>query len=388
MRKKFFAKSKILVLKKTVCYDILKMGDNVRRLFVDLGKNSYDIVLENSFSRLLEELEKINCSKNVLIVTDSVVSKLYEEQVRKILLSGGYDVATCVFKNGEENKNIDTILEISKALLRHNADRKSTVIALGGGVVGDMAGFAASIYMRGIDFVQIPTTLLSQTDSSVGGKTGIDFMKAKNILGAFHQPKLVYINSSVLKTLPERELISGMGEVIKHSIIRDKEFFEFLFENTENVRNLSDDILLDMIYKNCSIKASVVSMDEKENGVRADLNFGHTFGHAVESYSDFELSHGECVGLGMIAASKVSFMRKLITEEEFLKIKEILKNYRFRTKTNIKNTDDVILLMQKDKKKADGKLKFVLPVGIGKVIKTSDLCEEEIRAAFEEISEN
>lgn len=366
----------------------LKLGDNVRRLFVDLGKNSYDIVLENSFSRLLEELEKINCSKNVLIVTDSVVSELYEEQVRKILLSGGYDVATCVFKNGEENKNIDTILEISKALLRHNADRKSTVIALGGGVVGDMAGFAASIYMRGIDFVQIPTTLLSQTDSSVGGKTGIDFMKAKNILGAFHQPKLVYINLSVLKTLPERELISGMGEVIKHSIIRDKEFFEFLFENIENVRNLSDDILLDMIYKNCSIKASVVSMDEKENGVRADLNFGHTFGHAVESYSDFELSHGECVGLGMIAASKVSLMRKLITEEEFLKIKEILKNYRFRTKTNIKNTYDVILLMQKDKKKADGKLKFVLPVGIGKVIKTSDLCEEEIRAAFEEISEN
>lgn len=366
----------------------LKMGDNVRRLFVDLGKNSYDIVFENSFSRLLEELEKISCSKKVLIVTDSVVSKLYEEQVRKILLSGGYDVATCVFDNGEENKNINTILEISKSLLQHNADRKSTVIALGGGVVGDMAGFAASIYMRGIDFVQIPTTLLSQTDSSVGGKTGIDFMKAKNILGAFHQPKLVYINSSVLKTLPERELVSGMGEVIKHSIIRDKEFFEFLFENTKNVKSLRDDILLDMIYKNCSIKASVVSMDEKENGVRADLNFGHTFGHAVESYSDFEISHGECVGLGMLAASRVSLMRKMITEEQFLKIKKILENYGFRTKTSIKNINDVILLMQKDKKKTDGKLKFVLPVGIGRVIRTSDLCEEEIREAFEEISEN
>ncbi len=355
----------------------------MKRLLVDLGEKSYDIVFSKSFDALLENLKNINCSEKVLIVTDSNVHKLYAKEVEKLLAGNGYDVGICVFDAGEENKNMDTILKICEKCLEHKMDRKSMIIALGGGVVGDMAGFAASIFMRGIDFVQIPTTLLSQTDSSVGGKTGIDFLKAKNILGAFHQPRLVYINSSVLKTLPQREFVSGMGEVIKHAVIRDYDFFEYLKKNMDNVKELLDEIMLEVIYKNCSIKASVVSQDEKEMGVRADLNFGHTFGHAVESYSDFLLSHGESVALGMLAACKVSFMRGLISEEYIDEIIKILTDYGFCVKTDLEDINEVIALMQKDKKKSSKKLKFILPSGKGRVIQCDNLTDEEIIDAFE-----
>ena len=357
----------------------------MNKLLVDLGEKSYNIVFEKDFSKLCDELKNINCPEKLLIVTDSNVLELYADEVEKLLKTNGYDVSVCSFTAGEENKNMDTILKICSACIEHKMDRKSMIIALGGGVVGDMAGFASSIFMRGIDFVQIPTTLLSQTDSSVGGKTGIDFMQAKNILGAFHQPKLVYINSSVLKTLPNREFISGMGEVIKHSIIRDCEFFEYLIENMDNVKKLSDEILLDMIYKNCSIKASVVSKDEKETGERADLNFGHTFGHAVESYADFKLSHGECVGLGMLAASKVAVERGLIEDKDLDRIIELLKAYGFSLKTDIKDIQEVVSLLAKDKKKSGRKLKFILPSSIGSVIQCDDLTNEEIIRGFEYI---
>ena len=358
----------------------------MKKLLMDLGERSYDIVFSKSFNELLENLKNINCPDKILIVTDSNVHKLYLDEVRKILSDGGYDVGVCVFDAGEENKNMNTILKILEKCMEHKMDRKSMMIALGGGVVGDMAGFAASIFMRGIDFVQIPTTLLSQTDSSVGGKTGIDFLKAKNILGAFHQPRLVYINSSVLKTLPRREIISGMGEVIKHAVIRDYDFFEYLKKNMDNVRELSSDIMLEIIYKNCSIKASVVSQDEKEMGVRADLNFGHTFGHAVESYLDFKLTHGESVALGMIAAFRVALMRGLVSKEYFDELIKILMEYGFSIKTHISDIDEVIALMHKDKKKSSKKLKFILPSGRGNVIQCDDLTDEEIISAFKFIS--
>lgn len=350
----------------------------MKKLLVELGEKSYDIVFSESFDNLLENLKNINCPDKVLIVTDSNVDKLYANEVKKILLTDGYDVGMCVFDAGEKNKNMDTILKICEKCIEHKMNRKSLIIALGGGVVGDMAGFAASIFMRGIDFVQIPTTLLSQTDSSVGGKTGIDFLKAKNILGAFHQPKLVYINSSVLKTLPHREFVSGMGEVIKHAIIRDYDFFEYLKKNMDNVKSFSDEIMLEVIYKNCSIKASVVSQDEKEMGVRADLNFGHTFGHAVESYLDFKLSHGESVGLGIIAASRVALMRGLISDDYFNKIIKILADYGFSVKAELDDIEEVIALMQKDKKKNSQKLKFILPSGKGSVVRCDNLTDEEI----------
>lgn len=356
----------------------------MKKLYVDLGKKSYNIYFDDSFSMLCKALSSVNAPKKLLIVTDTNVAPLYADEVSNLLKNDGYDVKVFAFTAGEESKNMQTILSICAAALEHGMDRKSMIVALGGGVVGDMAGFAAAIYMRGIRFVQIPTTLLSQSDSSVGGKTGIDFMEAKNILGAFLQPGFVYINVSVLKTLPKREFISGMGEVIKHGIIRNKEFFEFLECNVNNVNSL--ETLINMTYENCAVKAEVVSKDEFENGVRADLNFGHTIGHAVESYFQFSKTHGECVGVGMIAASYISRMRGLISEAEFVRIEKILSLYGFETSFEIPDPEKVYALMHKDKKKTDGKLKFVLPTSVGSVIRVTDVTDDEIKAAVSYIT--
>lgn len=355
----------------------------MEKLFVDLGENSYDILFSDSFSGLIPALSDINAPKKLLIVTDTNVEKLYADEVKSILTQNGYDTAVYAFEAGEENKSMDKILGICGACMEHGLDRKSMIIALGGGVVGDMAGFAAAIYMRGIDFVQVPTTLLSQSDSSVGGKTGIDFASGKNILGAFHQPKLVYINVSTLKTLPDEQFVSGMGEVIKHGIIRDKEFFAYLKDNLEKIKALDSETLIKMDKTNCAIKADVVMQDEKENGLRAILNFGHTIGHAVESAHDFKKTHGECVGTGMIAASYIAVKRGLISKSELSEIEAVLTMYGFETRVNIPDNDTVFEIMQKDKKKISGKLKFVLPTKIGEVIQTTDVTRDEIYSALE-----
>lgn len=358
----------------------------LERLRVDLGANSYDICFTDSFEWLAKELKAISAPEKLLIVTDSNVVGLYAEELRRALEKDGYKSAVYSFPAGEENKNMESILGICRACIEKGLDRKSMILALGGGVVGDMAGFAASIYMRGIDFVQIPTTLLSQSDSSVGGKTGIDFMDSKNILGAFHQPRLVYINVSTLRTLPEREFISGMGEVIKHGVIRDPEFYAFLKENSGQVRSLDTKMLIKMAKRNCEIKAEVVEQDEKENGLRAILNFGHTIGHAVESSFNFTKTHGECVGLGMAAAAYISRERGMISAQELDDIESVLKEYGFEIRAEIDDPSRVYEFMQKDKKKTAGKLKFVLPLRIGEVMQTRDVTENEIFAAIDHIS--
>ena len=356
------------------------------KLYVDLGQDSYDILFSDSFAGLSEALKGINAPKKLLIVTDSNVKELYAEEVRGLLCAAGYDCAVYAFPAGEQNKSMESILGICAACIDHELDRKSMIVALGGGVVGDMAGFAAAIYMRGIDFVQVPTTLLAQSDSSVGGKTGIDFLGGKNILGAFHQPKLVYINVNTLATLPEREFVSGMGEVIKHGIIRDADFYRFLKENAEKVRSLDPEMLIRMAKRNCEIKAAVVEQDEKENGLRAILNFGHTIGHAVESALGFSKTHGECVGLGMEAAMRIAVKRGMIDAAELRDVEETLAEYGFELKTELPAPEEIYSFMMKDKKKVAGKLKFVLPARIGEVIQTSDVTRDEIYDAIEYIS--
>ena len=359
----------------------------MEKLYVDLGKNSYDILFSDSFKGLADALKDINAPKKLIVVTDTNVEKLYADEVNNLLKDNGYDSCVYAFTAGEENKGMDSILGICKACIEHEMDRKSMIVALGGGVVGDMAGFAAAIFMRGIDFVQVPTTLLSQSDSSVGGKTGIDFMESKNILGSFHQPKLVYMNVSTLKTLPSEQLISGMGEVIKHGIIRDGEFFEYLENNSENIKSLNSETLIKMDKINCSIKADIVMQDERETGLRANLNFGHTIGHAVESAYDFKMTHGECVGIGMIAAAYIAYKRNMISEDILNIIENILDMYGFKTRVKLPEKENVFSFMQKDKKKIAGKLKFVLPTKIGEVIQTTDVTKDEIFDAFEYISE-
>lgn len=356
------------------------------RLFVKLGENSYDICFTDTFDSLCDELEKINAPQKLLIVTDSNVAPLYADEVNKILENAGYDSEVYVFPAGEENKHMDTILGICGACVKHDMDRKSMIIALGGGVVGDMAGFAASIYMRGIRFIQLPTTLLSQSDSSVGGKTGIDFMESKNILGAFWQPKLVFINVSTLKTLPEIQFVSGMGEVIKHGIIRNREFYEFIKNNVELIKSLDSNTLIKMSKTNCAIKAGVVECDERESGLRAILNFGHTIGHAVESAYNFTMTHGECVGLGMLAVSKLAKDRGMISDSDLKDIEATLLSYGFSTREKLPEKSEILRFMHKDKKKADGKLSFVLPVRIGETVRTQDVTEQEILSAIEYIS--
>lgn len=356
------------------------------KLRVNLGANSYDICFSSSFVGLADELKAINAPKKLLVITDSNVEGLYADEVNKILNDNGYDSTVYAFPAGEENKNMASILGICGACTAHGLDRKSMIIALGGGVVGDMAGFAAAIYMRGISFVQVPTTLLSQSDSSVGGKTGIDFMDSKNILGAFHQPKLVYINVDTLKTLPPEQFVSGMGEVIKHGIIRDADFYRFLKENVEDVKSLDSDILIKMAKTNCGIKAKVVEQDEKENSLRAILNFGHTIGHAVESAFNFKMTHGACVGLGMVAVSKIALDRGMISEAELKDIESVLSSYNFDIRAELPPAETIYRFMNKDKKKTNGKLKFVLPVKIGEVVQTSDVTEEEIFSAVRYIS--
>ena len=356
------------------------------RLNVDLGERSYDIVFTDSFDNLSTETQKIKAPQRILIVTDTNVEPLYAAAVKKELEKTGAEVGIYAIPAGEENKNMGEILKICSACIEDKLDRKSMIAALGGGVVGDMAGFAAAIYMRGIEFIQIPTTLLSQSDSSVGGKTGIDFADSKNILGAFHQPKLVYINVNTLKTLPEEQFVSGMGEVIKHGIIKDSKFFDYIKNNSEKIKTLDTETFIQMSKTNCSIKADVVMQDEKENGLRAILNFGHTVGHAVESAFDFKLTHGECVGLGMLSASHIASERGLIDRETLNSIVDVLNEYGFRTKIKLPEYESIIGFMQKDKKKLSGKLKFVLPVKIGEVTQVTDVTDNEIYNALEFIN--
>jgi len=363
------------------------LGENfMEKLHLNLGENSYDILFEKDWSELVNGLKGINAPSKILVVTDSNVDKLYADEFLGILNNNGFDAAKHIFPAGEENKNMNTVLGICQSAIDHHMDRKSMMIALGGGVVGDMTGFAAAIFMRGIGFIQVPTTLLSQSDSSVGGKTGIDFAESKNILGAFHQPKLVYINVSVLKTLPEKEFISGMGEVVKHGIIYDKDFFNYLTENSDKVKSLDNDTLIAMTKKNCSIKADVVMQDEKENGLRAILNFGHTTGHAIESSLNFTQTHGACVGLGMCAASFIAFKRGLIDENTFEKIKNTERLYNLPVYEKNLNADTIFSFMCNDKKKENGSLKFILPTEIGAVIQTKDVTKNEIYSALGYIS--
>lgn len=372
--------------KETLKTGTLKGILNMENLFVDLGKKSYDILFSDSFNGFAKAMSDINAPKKLLVVTDSNVEKLYADEVNDLLIKNGYDSKIYAFTAGEENKCMDTILGICGACIEHEMDRKSMIVALGGGVVGDMAGFAAAIFMRGIDFVQVPTTLLSQSDSSVGGKTGIDFMESKNILGAFHQPKLVYINVATLKSLPNEQFVSGMGEVIKHGIIRDSEFFDYIEKNSDKIKTLDNETLIKMDKINCSIKADVVEQDEKENGLRAILNFGHTIGHAVESAYDFKMTHGECVGIGMVGASYIAYKRNMIDESTLNRIENVLDMYGFKIRVDLPEKEVVYGYMQKDKKKIAGKLKFVLPTKVGEVMQTTDVSKDEIFAAFDYIT--
>lgn len=348
------------------------------------GNYAYSIWLRPDFGELLEALKELHTeNRKICIVTDDTVEALYGETLRELLTGCCKRVSLFVFPAGEENKTLDTVRNLYEHLILEKFDRKDMLAALGGGVVGDLTGFAAATYLRGIDFIQIPTTLLSQVDSSIGGKTGVDFDAYKNMVGAFHMPKLVYMNLGTLHTLPKRQFCAGMAEIVKHGLIQDKEYFEWLHSAYENIMDGEYEALRCMISASCQIKRRVVEEDPTEKGIRAWLNFGHTVGHAIEKLKGFKLCHGECVALGCVAAARISWDRGYITEEEFMRLQNVFTHYKLPVRVSGLDSMEILKATKRDKKMEGGKIKFVLLRTIGEAAVTKDVGDEELLRAID-----
>ncbi len=369
-----------------------KADQDFGRLSVSYQKKPcYDIVFEKSFERLPEELLSLYKSplkeKSICVITDSNVDRLFGEEIKSLLAPVCKMLFWFVFPAGEEHKTLDTVTDIYRYLIEKKMTRKDLLVALGGGVVGDITGFAAASYLRGSDFVQVPTTLLSQVDSSIGGKTGVDFEQYKNMVGAFHMPRLVYTNISVLKELSGRQFASGFAEVMKHGLIKDGKYYEWLLENIYEINDREKDVLTEMVYRSCLVKKKVVEKDPAEQGERALLNFGHTIGHGIEKASNFGLLHGECVALGCVAAANISYMHGLIGKDEYLEIRDMfvpfhlpiaLRDIDFTAGQVVENT-------KSDKKNASGKLRFILLDRLGKAVIDETVTEGELLKAVEDL---
>lgn len=323
---------------------------------------AYHIYLEQSFDMLHAALKELDTEgRKALLITDEHVAPLYLQEVLSQIESAFTGVSVLIMEPGEQNKNLEGIERIYEAMIDAGLSRKDLLIALGGGVVGDMTGYAAASYMRGIRFIQIPTTLLAQVDSSIGGKTGVDFRSYKNMVGAFHMPSLVYSNISALKTLDAEQYASGMGEVIKHALIKDAEYLTFLKGNQQKLHQRDTDVLEETVFRSNLIKREVVEKDPTEQGERACLNFGHTLGHAIEKCSDFQYSHGQCVAFGSLCAMEISG----ISEEERMEIAQLMQASGLETVLKEMSVDDVIAASKKDKKMDKGQVRFICLKKIG-----------------------
>lgn len=344
---------------------------------------AYHIYSEDSWRSLPERMAELDpASRRIVVVTDSNVEKLYLEEVMEALKPVCRELSFYVIPAGEKNKNLNEIRKLYVHLIEHHLDRKDILVALGGGVVGDMTGFAAATYLRGIRFVQIPTTLLSQVDSSIGGKTGVDFDRYKNMVGAFHQPSLVYLNISTLKTLPDRQFASGMGEVLKHGLIRDAEYYEWMIDHMEEIESRDMAVLLPMVVRSCNIKRMIVERDPEEQGERALLNFGHTAGHAIEKLKNFELAHGECVALGCVVAAYISWQRKYIDDDTFYEIRDMFVGFDLPISFDSLKIDDIIAAAKHDKKMDSGHIRYILLHGLGDAYIDETVTDDEIREAL------
>ena len=350
------------------------------------GKPIYDIVMEENYDKLGKEVAALSVQERRLcVVTDSTVAELYSETVIRQLEPVCKEVHLFVFEAGEKNKNLDTVRKLYEFLIQNHYDRNDMLVALGGGVVGDLCGFTAATYLRGIRFIQVPTTLLSQVDSSIGGKTGVDFDAYKNMVGAFHMPQLVYTAAASLLTLTEEQFACGMGEVIKHGLIMDAGYYEWLQEHREEILARDLSICEQMILISCRIKRDVVEQDPTEQGIRGILNFGHTLGHAIEKLMDFKLLHGQCVALGSIAAAYLSAGRGEITMDKAVQIRNVFEE--FRLPVSIKDfglaKEAVIAATKNDKKMDSGKIKFILLHRIGEAFIDRTVTDEQMEQSLD-----
>ncbi len=350
------------------------------------GAAIYDIVLTRSFDRLAEEIGKFDLQKRkICIVTDSVVADLYLEEVTAILSSCCKTVTSFIFPAGEAYKTLDTVRQLYERLILDHFDRADWLVALGGGVTGDLCGYAAATYLRGVSYVQIPTTLLSQVDSSIGGKTGVDFDSYKNMVGAFHMPRLVYTNVGTLRTLSEEQYSSGMGEIIKHGLIKDSGYYAWLNGNRGMIRGRDTDTCLEMIRVSNEIKREVVEEDPTEQGPRALLNFGHTLGHAIEKLSDFRLAHGHCVGLGILAAARISAERGNLTPEQTEQIRDTLTAFGLPDHIGGIGAEAVLNAARSDKKMDGDRIRFILLRQIGDAYVDQTVTWDEMRTGLAEV---
>lgn len=353
----------------------------------DNGQEIYKILYRHNFDDLAIYFQEYNAetSRKCCIVSDSHVASLYMEDVNTMASEYFNKVTQYVFPEGEASKNLNTVHDLYVELIENHFDRNDLLIALGGGVVGDLCGFSAATYLRGIKFIQIPTSLLADVDSSIGGKTGVDFDAYKNMVGAFHMPCQVYINTNTLTTLDERQYYAGMGEVLKSALIKDADLFTYLLNNKELIQAKDTEAIQTMIYRSDLVKKNVVEFDPKETkGERAKLNFGHTLGHAIEKYMNFKCLHGECVSIGSAIASIISFNKGYLSQDACNSICKYIGEFMQVPKLPEDIDIDGIINLTKNDKKADGKLlKFILLNEIGDAIIDTSVNDSDMKKAFE-----
>lgn len=353
-------------------------------LTVGLGDRSYPIFIEEGcLDKVGTDLAKRNIAKFYCIIADDRVAGLYGKRLLDSLAEAGIKAELISFPEGESSKTLQTVADLASRLADKGMGRRDALIALGGGVTGDLTGFLAATYMRGVPFVQIPTTLLAQVDSSVGGKTGVDIPEGKNLVGAFYQPKAVYIDSAVLKTLTREQLLSGLAEVIKYGVIRDHEFLNFLDKNHRKILDLDSDIIGMVIKTCCRIKAEVVEADEREADLRRILNFGHTIGHAVEAASNFSILHGQAVAIGMVAVTRISVAKGVLMKEEAEWITRIIEKFGLPTKIPPElDRKKITTYLATDKKVVGGRVFYVLPTSVDRIIITDEVSESQLETAL------
>ena len=354
----------------------------MQTLHVELGDRRYPIFIGSDLNpqSLLEPYLK---GKQVMVVTNTTVAPLYLEHYVTAIEALGKTVATCILPDGEKYKNIEHLNLIFDALLEAGFNRDATVLALGGGVIGDMAGFASACFQRGVYFIQVPTTLLSQVDSSVGGKTGINHPLGKNMIGAFQQPQVVLADMAQLSTLPDRELSAGLAEVIKYALLGDLNFLVWLEENMDGLVGRDSALLAEAVYRSCAHKARIVANDEKEQGERALLNLGHTFGHAIESYLGYGVwLHGEAVATGMVMAADLSHRMGWISQADLERTKNIIQRAHLPVACPQIPLDEFLAYMAHDKKVLDGQLRLVLMKQLGQAIITREFDVEQMKQAI------
>ncbi len=357
----------------------------MKTLRVELGDNSYPIIVGTDIlNQVGKLLTRHTQSNKVLVVSDTFVQGRYIPIVQQSLESAGFDVRTIEVPAGEGSKSLEQFSRIQDSLVGYQLDRGSTVIALGGGVIGDLAGFSAAVYMRGIPYVQIPTTLQAQVDASVGGKTSINHPKGKNMIGAFHQPKLVLIDVKTLETLPQRDIRAGLSEVIKMGVIRDEPLFERVEANLDAILNLDSATLSEIIACACINKAEIVAKDEKENGLRMVLNYGHTFGHALEAVTHYNrYRHGEAISIGMNCAAQLATNVGMFSETDFQRQRTLFARANLPIAFPVDITPEALCeAMYLDKKTLGGKLRLILPTRIGEVVVRDDIDDQDVIEAI------